>query len=447
MTTTSKPNAGTVAQRLRNLAKEPLLAHHASQLGQLATDLAVGKRAACWAELDLHEAFVVDEHGSEEALYTRKIRNAEIARGALIFLPLVITWIGIALATQAYSAALEQSPELAGQAFIALWERGFDGAGSFSIPLSTVALLDVIAIAALIAVAVYLQIARSRAEVTQTADLQRVRTQLASALLDASLHLAPAKYSSPERFQAALNDSAESMGVLLEQLKESAASSAKAAATASEATARLTSSADTLSGASERVEVASGQFTASVEQIQTPLSELTEAMSALEASAARQHSELSAVTAQLAATLSGLQLTAQRADDRAATLATQLGASLTAHQQYATELGRGMADQQALTAALSAAASSLAGVHQQIAVGSQAAAASAQEATAASQQFLAEMTRAVDGVSALIQSQEAFTELLRVSNASVEVGTARLRSDLEQLHAVLSWLSELGRAG
>ena len=441
---TKKPE---VAAGLIALANEPLLAHQSGQLRRLAADLEDRDRAAAWSELNLNQVFVPDEQVLAEEPFSKRIRNAEIARGVLIFLPLLITWLGIALATRAYSAALEKSPELAGQPFVALWERGFDGAGSFSLPLSTVALLDVIAIAALIAVAVYLQNERARTEIRQIGDLQRVRNQLASTLLDASLLLVPAKLASPQRFQVELNESARSMHRLLDQIRGSAESNALASTAAAEATTRLVNSADALTEASTRVEAASDGIASSLGDIRQPVEDLGEAMSELQASTRDQQVALSSVARELIATLGQLQSTAEEADSRAASLSGQLDASVRTHQQYAAELGRGLTDQQALTAALGAATSSLADVHHQIAAGSQAAASSAQQATAASQQFVELVNRSTEAIGALVESQKALSELLRVSNASVEVGVSRLRTDLEQLHVVLNWLSDLGRTG
>jgi hypothetical protein len=447
MTTTSSSHFNPkppVAAHLVALADEPLLAHHHDQLRRLADALGDPEQGAYWSELNLSDVFKVDDLASEEVLLSPRIRNGEILRGALIFLPIVITWLGIALATRAYAAALEARPELSDQAFIALWERGFDGAGSFSVPLSVVALLDVVAISALIAVAVYLQNLRARAEIAQAEDLQRVRTGLAAALIDASLLLVPVRFASPARFQASLVDSAESMSQLLEQIKVSTATSTAAAAKAVSAVQGLAGLAEALVDASGRVEVASGQLASSVGKLQPPLANLGEAMSSLEGTSVGQQAALSLVASQLVATLEQLQASADQADSRTAALAGQLDGSLRSHMHYATELGRGLTDQQALVSALTAAASNLTGVHHQIAAGSQAAALSAQQATAASQQFLAETSRAADAVTTMLQSQQEFVELIRVSNASVEVGVSRLRSDLEQLHTVLAWLVELG---
>lgn len=66
---------------------------------------------------------------------------AELARSALVLLPIAITWYGLAAASATYAELVTKRPELVTQPFLLLWQRGFDGMGG-TISFSLLAAID-----------------------------------------------------------------------------------------------------------------------------------------------------------------------------------------------------------------------------------------------------------------------------------------------------------------
>ena len=66
---------------------------------------------------------------------------AEVIRSALVLLPIAITWYGLAAASATYAELITSRPELIGQPFLLLWQRGFEGMGS-TISFSLLAVID-----------------------------------------------------------------------------------------------------------------------------------------------------------------------------------------------------------------------------------------------------------------------------------------------------------------
>lgn len=66
---------------------------------------------------------------------------AEVLRGALVLLPIAVTWYGLAAASSAYGQLLGARPELVTQPFLLLWQQGFNGIGG-PLSFSTLAAVD-----------------------------------------------------------------------------------------------------------------------------------------------------------------------------------------------------------------------------------------------------------------------------------------------------------------
>jgi methyl-accepting chemotaxis protein len=188
------------ADGLGDLAARPEFRRLQPLLERLAADLRTSD-AAPWARVDLPSVFDT-ELGPPDG--RRPANLLASLRGVLILAPVLITWWGIYRAVQAYRGLLEApAPERApfvNQSFLQLWTTGFAGRTWWT--LDSVALLDALAIIAVIVVAVLVDRNRRHA----TLSTEKAQGELREALLDAKLALAAAGYDAPDRLSQNVAD-------------------------------------------------------------------------------------------------------------------------------------------------------------------------------------------------------------------------------------------------
>lgn len=73
----------------------------------------------------------------------------ELVRNALIFLPIAVTWAGLAFASGAYESLLKERPNLSDQPFLYLWQQDFFGRG-YGLTFSLIATVDAVLIGLII---------------------------------------------------------------------------------------------------------------------------------------------------------------------------------------------------------------------------------------------------------------------------------------------------------
>jgi hypothetical protein len=435
-----EPDPDEVGARLVALSESPLLVHHAQQLRRLSGDLHDLDRAALWAETDLTSMFVVDDQSRDADLETPRVRRVEAARAILIFLPLLITWLGIALATRAYAAVEAKSSS----SFIALWEQGFPGYEGFVLKLSHVALLDVAAIGALIACTLYVQVERGRVERRVDAQVHLARSGLAAALVDASWIAAKGKFSSPERFQTLLNDSAGEFANLVDGLGTVVARADTVLQNLSTAGTALVAAGTSLDSSAAAAATVATDLAAAANALPGPLAGLDRSMAGLDSSISGHSAALVQSSGSLRSTLDSLSAASDAARQQLEELSPLVGKVLALETDLVGKVQQTLTDQQKVAAGVADAAVQVASMQQSSSSAASAAAQATQQALTASQQFVSQIGQSLAGVQGLGAAQAEFAELLRTTNASVEVGVNRLRTDLEQLHLVLQWLSDLG---
>jgi hypothetical protein len=176
----------------------------AERMRSLAHAIATDEGRQRWAEVDLRRAFNTERLAYAFALrheggYAHStIASADRIRNVLVLMPILLTWFALAEASKAYNAFLAQNPDEIRQPFLLLWERGF---GGFSSPLapsfSTVALIDAVLIAVIIALTLYSHGRREAREekIDQTAE--RFQADLDNVLAEASVALAVDRGSRP----------------------------------------------------------------------------------------------------------------------------------------------------------------------------------------------------------------------------------------------------------
>ncbi|WP_329084829.1 MULTISPECIES: hypothetical protein [unclassified Streptosporangium] len=212
-----------LAGELRELADHPHLAARRDQLNDLANAITDPGRAGRWCEVDLFAAFAPDDSilvDDEPVDTTSSPRRPRWRRGlgaavgpALVFVPILITWLGLMMATGAYGDVLDDGGvDAARRPFLEMWQQGFDGRLPRLFEFGNIALCTLAAIFCLICWTVYENIARNSREDASERALRALRVRLRGALTEASLVLGQVRLSSPERFGAELSRTAADIG-------------------------------------------------------------------------------------------------------------------------------------------------------------------------------------------------------------------------------------------
>jgi hypothetical protein len=178
----------------------------------------------------------------------RLLTVAELAPGVLVFIPLLITWLGLRQAAAAYHQMLADpatSADARSQNFLELWQTGFGGKLSGLFVFSSVALGTLSAVIVLILVAIGAGVLRrleerhrdedeqnrekAERDRKQAADARRaaqergreeLTSQLVTALAQAQLLVNRDRMDGPARFGHELNASAEKLAKLMNQAAE-----------------------------------------------------------------------------------------------------------------------------------------------------------------------------------------------------------------------------------
>ncbi|MEO3766124.1 methyl-accepting chemotaxis protein [Streptomyces sp. B8F3] len=211
-----------VAAHLTDLAEEPGLASRRDELTTLAHALrGIGTSdLEPWTELDLIAAYGRPE-SVHEALrpppQPRYLAWVEATLGALVFVPLLLTWFGLTRASSAYDALTQAEPKQAERPFLQLWQTGFEGhlTGWFTFGHVVASATAVIACLLLLALLHgWGRAAADRAEEKARQDGDRLLARLLPVLTRAQLLLNEERLGSPARFAAELGKSAANLNRL-----------------------------------------------------------------------------------------------------------------------------------------------------------------------------------------------------------------------------------------
>lgn len=213
------PDPGLVKD-LAALRDDPALTACSGALADLHEAVLRGTDAAAWAHVDLALVFpdesVVD---SDREADSRRLAGAEFCRNVSVLLPLLITWVGIATATRAYGNLLEADPSAGQRPFIQLWEQRFDGeAPWYVVPFSVIGVLDILAIAGVILLSVWVGVLRRRLDVEIPRREAALQDALRRTVSRASVFLTKASRSSPDQFGASLNGVADRLEAIEERV-------------------------------------------------------------------------------------------------------------------------------------------------------------------------------------------------------------------------------------
>jgi hypothetical protein len=287
-------NAAKLAGQLKKLAQKQQLSERKEELESLADDLAAGDNLDVWAEIDLVQAFARPESlcGTRSApgragaggrsvksvkglswdtLWSavRRIRDEplEAALGIMVFVPLLVTWLGLSRASSAYDELASQDPKEATRPFLQLWQSGFDGHLSSFERFDTVALMAVGLITVLVLLAVWHALARRRAEhelAAAEAEDELLLAGLMSVLTRVQLALVSHKRASPQRFTAELSSAAGQLKSLTDRAARSHNKLVQAATATESAATGLVAATDRLTGEMPSLGAAAGRIEAAV---------------------------------------------------------------------------------------------------------------------------------------------------------------------------------------
>jgi hypothetical protein len=229
--------ARATGQELRALATEGPLQPRGEQLRALASALEGTGDSDTWSCVDLFEAFpqppdsLVEPAPPADLSDGPTVRWLELVRNLLVFLPIAVTWYGLFEASRLYREVTRTIPAPA-ESFFNLWLTGFDGRLRFTFDRMALSTLAVLVL--LIVISLLVELVRHRAERAVDAErrhaqaepsplqrLQLLRRRQATALTDASLHLATVTLASPNRFQAELTKTSRSFGQLVGKVRTS----------------------------------------------------------------------------------------------------------------------------------------------------------------------------------------------------------------------------------
>jgi hypothetical protein len=256
---------------LLSSARGKALGNHATL--ELLADHLRGKGSSTvpWHQVDLPATLADPEQPLLSTVGKRSRGTAGLERvlSAAVFLPLLITWIGLALAARAYGKLAENDPRMAGQPFLQQWQSGFGGELPEWATFEHVAQSAIAAIGALLLLAAVAAVRRH----LEDRDEERVREQLVPLLARAQIALARDNSSDPSTFARTLNSTAQELRDLVsstrttaDALKKAADDMRTAAVGVSSGSKQLKEAADPIKVAVDRAERAMSGSTDRLEQ-------------------------------------------------------------------------------------------------------------------------------------------------------------------------------------
>lgn len=209
----------TLASAVRELAERPQLGIHRDPLRELADALDGRTDLASWATVDLVTTFGrsdlfrdrPQEPGGESWI-------TQVLQSVLVFVPIIVTWTGLAVATAAYQDMVsvpDGAARVAGRSFLQLWLEGFDGELAAPFTFFWMAIYTVLALTAVIVVTLRGAWRGRRTERFKISDRQSLLADLVPVLVRVQVAIGGHQHASPARFADELSRAAGQLGVLL----------------------------------------------------------------------------------------------------------------------------------------------------------------------------------------------------------------------------------------
>ncbi len=205
-------DSSAVGQSLRSLATrvdrggDPDAAQRLRLLGD-----AIGKKgssAPTWVTADISK--IIDPDSVAEHYRQRHatipgclLEVVEAVRNILIFVPIVVTWLGISQASASYNdyigaALAKQDTARLSEPFLYLWQQGFDHRLNGWFTLSSIALVDVIVLVAIILLTILAHTISNASRLREENTVRELHSDLVHAIARATLCL----HGGQQQFQA-----------------------------------------------------------------------------------------------------------------------------------------------------------------------------------------------------------------------------------------------------
>jgi hypothetical protein len=207
-----------VCDELQRLSDHPEFADRRDGLNELAEALKGGPDRPRWAEVDLFKVFNVDAASTMQVQDSVVAQRLERLLSVLIFVPVLLTWIGLAAAGLAYRSLLAEDPTAAQQSFLKLWYSGFEG--HTPLGLDRIAFLTIGILFLVILVSFLLNRQRDRDRARTDLRGRDLGRQLRTAVTRASLLLVDHRQSSPDQIRERIGAATDELGKVVQQSRD-----------------------------------------------------------------------------------------------------------------------------------------------------------------------------------------------------------------------------------
>jgi hypothetical protein len=287
--------AGELDKYREGLSLSDRLGDLASVVRSLDTDTPETDRARFWASVDLFAAFLGEASYIPDGGRGRIWRAVDSATQVLVFVPIAVTWFGLAWAAWVYRESVAAG-QLRGESFLQAWQTGFGGRLPGLLTFDKLAISTFSLVFTLI-VMTALHVVRQRwvAEPRQ-AELWR---NLTDALVGADLVLAPYRLPAQELAAQRLDAAAEKVAALVGAFDA--------------ATSKMTDTASAVDAAAGNMAATAGAFDIAASTMTTLAGNVTVTIGAADTAAVKM-----AATAGTFDTAAGMMTAAAGAADTAA---------------------------------------------------------------------------------------------------------------------------------
>lgn len=195
------------------------------RLRDLADSVGTDDGRLRWADVDLRRAFNTEHLAHAYAVrreggYTPKsVDQADKIRNVLVLAPILLTWFALFEASRSYNRYITAHPDDIRLPFLLLWQRGFGGeSGILATSFSTVAIIDALIIAFIIALTYYSHGRREEHEDSISTTAMSFQVSLDNVLAEATVALAPDRAGRPAMLARSVDRMADRFDVNSQEL-------------------------------------------------------------------------------------------------------------------------------------------------------------------------------------------------------------------------------------
>lgn len=193
----------------------------ANRLRNLRTAVIGGNNADAWASTDIEKLISPEqivENYKNRPMTDSLISALEWARNILIFMPLLISWLGISQAVSTYSTFVSAHQDQITQPFLYLWQAGFGGQLPSVYRLSSLAGIDAFLLFLLVVMTIVHSTLADLGRQRRIKGAEDLRADLAEALAGAALCLATRNRQQPTNVADAFDRSARFFGETVDKM-------------------------------------------------------------------------------------------------------------------------------------------------------------------------------------------------------------------------------------